>query len=246
MDGVLEQFHVLADEYLEYALRGEMHGFSNVSDTIAELYQGVNKSHPCGAALGLMGVGPSGDIAPCHRFVDSDTPLAGQYLDRRGPGKAGGFPEPRPHQQQVRLPHLLGAAAVRRRLPSRSFCALRRHRPSQSALLRLDSRLDRHCVCGFTARSAPQNPDFLEKFAERKASMKHLRADQQKGPPHRRSGRRDHARTWSHCRISNAARSARMSPWDARWRFRPAGRWIRRAARPDFASRWSAISTIAT
>jgi uncharacterized protein len=73
MDGVLEQFHVLADEYLQYALRGEMHGFSNVSDTIAELYQGVNKSHPCGAGLGLMGVGPSGDIAPCHRFVDSDT-----------------------------------------------------------------------------------------------------------------------------------------------------------------------------
>ena len=64
---------MLAEEWLEYALRGEMHGFSNVSDTIAELYQGVNKSHPCGAALGLVGVGPSGDIAPWHRFVDSDT-----------------------------------------------------------------------------------------------------------------------------------------------------------------------------
>jgi uncharacterized protein len=72
MDGVLDQFHALAEEYLEYALRGEMHGFSNVSDTLSELYQGVNKSHPCGAGLGLMGVGPSGDIAPCHRFVDSD------------------------------------------------------------------------------------------------------------------------------------------------------------------------------
>jgi uncharacterized protein len=77
MDGVLDQFHVLAKEWLEYALRGEMHGFSNVSDTIAELYQGVNKSHPCGAALGLVGVGPSGDIAPCHRFVDSDTHALG-------------------------------------------------------------------------------------------------------------------------------------------------------------------------
>ncbi len=73
MDGVLEQFHILADEWLEFALRGEMHGFSNVSDTIAELIQGVNKSHPCGAGLGLVGVGPSGDISPCHRFVDSDT-----------------------------------------------------------------------------------------------------------------------------------------------------------------------------
>ena len=72
MDGMLEQFHVLADEYLEYAVRGEAHGFSNVSDTLAELCQGVNKSHPCGAGLGLLGVGPSGDIAPCHRFVDSD------------------------------------------------------------------------------------------------------------------------------------------------------------------------------
>ncbi len=69
---MLDQFRTLAQEYLEYALRGEDHGFSNVSDTLAELCQGVNKSHPCGAGLGLMGVGPSGDIAPCHRFVDSD------------------------------------------------------------------------------------------------------------------------------------------------------------------------------
>jgi uncharacterized protein len=72
MNDVLGQFRILAQEYLEYALRGEAHGFSNVSDTLAELCQGVNKSHPCGAGLGLMGVGPSGDIAPCHRFVDSD------------------------------------------------------------------------------------------------------------------------------------------------------------------------------
>ena len=56
MDSVLDQFHKLADEYLEYALRGESHGFSNVSDTLAELCQGVNKSHPRGAGLGLLGV----------------------------------------------------------------------------------------------------------------------------------------------------------------------------------------------
>ena len=77
MDGVLGQFQELAEEYLAYALRGELHGFSNVSDTLAELCQGVNKSHPCGAGLGLVGVGPSGDIAPCHRFVDSDTHALG-------------------------------------------------------------------------------------------------------------------------------------------------------------------------
>ena len=73
MHGVLAQFCELADEYLTYALQGRQHAFSNVSDTISELHQGVNKSHPCGAGLGLVGVGPSGDISPCHRFVDSDT-----------------------------------------------------------------------------------------------------------------------------------------------------------------------------
>jgi uncharacterized protein len=77
MDRVLAQFCELADEYLEFALRGEHHGFSNVSDTLAELHQGVNKSLPCGAGLGMVGVGPSGDIAPCHRFVDSDEHVLG-------------------------------------------------------------------------------------------------------------------------------------------------------------------------
>ncbi len=91
MDSVLEQFHVLADEYLESALRGEMHGFSNVSDTLAELHQGVSKSHPCGAGLGLVGVGPSGDIAPCHRFVDSDQHAIGHISNGIDRDKQGDF-----------------------------------------------------------------------------------------------------------------------------------------------------------
>ena len=77
MDEVLRQFHELADEWLEYALRGQMHGFTNVSETISELIQGVNKSHPCGAGLGLLGVSPSGDLSPCHRFTDADTHTLG-------------------------------------------------------------------------------------------------------------------------------------------------------------------------
>jgi uncharacterized protein len=77
MHQVFAQFGELAQEYLQFALRGELHGFSNVSDTLAELHQGVNKSHPCGAGIGLLGVGPSGDIAPCHRFVDSDEHILG-------------------------------------------------------------------------------------------------------------------------------------------------------------------------
>lgn len=91
MDAMLDQFHQLADEYLEHALRGEMHGFSNVSETLAELHQGVNKSHPCGAGLGLVGIGPSGDIAPCHRFVDSDQHALGHVSTGVDRGKQADF-----------------------------------------------------------------------------------------------------------------------------------------------------------
>ena len=78
--------------------------------------------------------------------------------------------------------------------------------------------------------------------------MKHLQAYQQKGAPHRRSGRRDRRMMWSHCRITitiNSSSSARMFRWDARWRFHPAGRLIRPAARQAFASLSNATSTIA-
>jgi uncharacterized protein len=91
MDHVLEQFRLLAEEYLEFALRGEWHGFSNVSDTLAELHRGVSKSHPCGAGLGLVGVGPSGDIAPCHRFVDSDQHALGHLSTGIDRAKQGDF-----------------------------------------------------------------------------------------------------------------------------------------------------------
>lgn len=72
LQSILDQFTELAEEYLQCALRNEPHGFSNVSDTLQELHAGISKAHPCGAGLGLLGVSPSGDIAPCHRFVDAD------------------------------------------------------------------------------------------------------------------------------------------------------------------------------
>jgi len=91
MDGVLGGFHALADEWLEYALRGQMHGFTNVSETIGELIQGTNKSHPCGAGLGLLGVSPSGDLSPCHRFTDADTHTLGNLTDGLDQGKREDF-----------------------------------------------------------------------------------------------------------------------------------------------------------
>jgi uncharacterized protein len=91
MTGVLAGFHALADEWLDYALQGRMHGFTNVSETIGELIQGTNKSHPCGAGLGLLGVSPSGDLSPCHRFTDADTHTLGHISTGIDQGKREDF-----------------------------------------------------------------------------------------------------------------------------------------------------------
>jgi uncharacterized protein len=73
MDAVLGGFEDLAWEYRDFAVQGRQHGFTNASDTLKELHSGLSKAYPCGAGLGLLGVGTAGDISLCHRFVDSDT-----------------------------------------------------------------------------------------------------------------------------------------------------------------------------
>ena len=72
-DAMLGQFQQLAQEWLQYALAGRHHGFSNVRDTVEEIHKGMSKAYPCGAGLGLMGVATDGDVALCHRFAGSDT-----------------------------------------------------------------------------------------------------------------------------------------------------------------------------
>lgn len=71
-DHMLDQFGVLAHEFLEAAVAGRHHGFSNVKETLEEIHKGVSKAFPCGAGLGLMGVATDGDVALCHRFAGSD------------------------------------------------------------------------------------------------------------------------------------------------------------------------------
>ena len=72
MESVLGGFEDLAWEYRDWALAGRQHGFTNVNDTLKELHTGMSKAYPCGAGLGLLGVGTAGDVSLCHRFVDSD------------------------------------------------------------------------------------------------------------------------------------------------------------------------------
>jgi len=169
MSGVLEQFHGLADEYQEFALRGKMHAFSNVTDTLAELHQGVNKSHPCGAGLGLVGVGPSGDIAPCHRFVDSDQHALGHISTGIDKTKQADF---------LNRGHI-GAKYACHTCWARPVCAGGCHHEAfvrygdtgHPNLHYCDWIRDwtNKCLEVYGAIAA-QNPEFLESFAQRKAN----------------------------------------------------------------------------
>ncbi len=76
-DTMLGEFRSLADEFVDAALRGEPHGFANLNDLLRELHEGVNKAHPCGAGLGLLGVSTEGKLGLCHRFVESDSHSVG-------------------------------------------------------------------------------------------------------------------------------------------------------------------------
>ncbi|HEY2163128.1 MAG TPA: quinohemoprotein amine dehydrogenase maturation protein [Gemmatimonadaceae bacterium] len=78
---LLGGFQALAAEFLDAALAGKRHGFSNVRDTLEEIHKGMSKAYPCGAGLGLMGVATDGDVALCHRFAGSDEHKLGSVFD---------------------------------------------------------------------------------------------------------------------------------------------------------------------
>ncbi|NRA95611.1 MAG: quinohemoprotein amine dehydrogenase maturation protein [Planctomycetes bacterium] len=68
---ILDEFAALAEDYVVAAAEDRPHGFSNLNDVLRELHQGINKAHPCGAGLGLLGVSTEGELGLCHRFVES-------------------------------------------------------------------------------------------------------------------------------------------------------------------------------
>jgi uncharacterized protein len=90
-EAMLGQFQRLADEFLQYALAGKHHGFSNVRDTLEEIHKGMSKAYPCGAGLGLMGVATDGDVALCHRFAGSDSHKIGSVTGGVDRGKQEDF-----------------------------------------------------------------------------------------------------------------------------------------------------------
>ena len=88
---LLREFGELAEDFVAAAVRGESHGFANLGDLLRELHQGVNKAHPCGAGLGLLGVSTEGEIGLCHRFVESKDHELGNVATGLDEGKRTAF-----------------------------------------------------------------------------------------------------------------------------------------------------------
>ncbi len=88
---VLAAFRELSDDWLESAFANRKHGFSNLNDLVRELHLGVNKAHPCGAGLGLLGVSTEGDLGLCHRFVESGKHEVGHVSSGVDETKRGDF-----------------------------------------------------------------------------------------------------------------------------------------------------------
>ncbi len=76
-DRMLAEFASLAGDFTGAAIEGRQHGFANLNDMLRELHQGIQKAHPCGAGLGLLGVSTEGELGLCHRFVESKSHAVG-------------------------------------------------------------------------------------------------------------------------------------------------------------------------
>ncbi|MEQ1634261.1 MAG: quinohemoprotein amine dehydrogenase maturation protein [Planctomycetota bacterium] len=76
-DRMLAEFATLTEDFVAAAIAGRSHGFANINDLMRELHQGIQKAHPCGAGLGLLGVSTEGELGLCHRFVESKSHTVG-------------------------------------------------------------------------------------------------------------------------------------------------------------------------
>ncbi len=65
-----DEFRKAALRYLAAALEGQLYGFSNMTNVLKQLHEGMARPYPCGAGYGLVGVGNSGEVSLCHRFTN--------------------------------------------------------------------------------------------------------------------------------------------------------------------------------
>ena len=82
---------ILGRRYVDEAIEGRNIGFGNLHQLMSDLSEGMTKSLPCGAGVGLLAVDTEGGVNLCHRFTGSDLPTFGHVdhggIDKRALGK---------------------------------------------------------------------------------------------------------------------------------------------------------------
>ncbi len=73
----------LGRRYMAAAFENLNIGFGNMHQLMTDLAEGMTKSLPCGAGVGLLAVDTDGGINLCHRFTGSDLPTFG-HVERGG------------------------------------------------------------------------------------------------------------------------------------------------------------------
>jgi len=77
--------------YRDAAIENRNIGFGNMHQLMTDLAEGLTKSLPCGAGVGMLAVDTGGGINLCHRFTGSDLPTFGDVhdggIDKRALGR---------------------------------------------------------------------------------------------------------------------------------------------------------------
>src|SRR5439155_12701472 len=106
-------------------------------------------------AAGRRHRGRSQPVPPLCRFARwADGTCTARW---RRSGGSSGISRDAPSRRALRLPYLLGAARLRRRLLPRGFYSLRRYLRRQFALLRLDTRLERPLLADLRRDRSPES-----------------------------------------------------------------------------------------
>lgn len=74
---MLEQMIECGQEFERNVLAGRRYPFSNMDMAMQQIHKGVHRPYPCGAGASYLGVGATGELFACHRFVDDDAGLLG-------------------------------------------------------------------------------------------------------------------------------------------------------------------------
>lgn len=81
LEKVLAGMRLLADDFVEWAKRGQIFPYSNIKGLLEQIAAGDPRPVPCGAGTKLMAADNKGDLYACHRLVGEEQFKIGNVKD---------------------------------------------------------------------------------------------------------------------------------------------------------------------